>query len=109
PAEIGHEILSTLERVNPPSLKSLWDSRSVLRRALFAHPSRVSSAPSQETVSEPDLTRFPILKCWPGDAGRFITYGMTLTQHPKTKRRNLGLYRLQVFGKDQTGMHWQSM
>jgi len=109
PAEIGHEILSTLERVNPPSLKSLWDSRSMLRRALFAHPSRVSSAPSQETVSEPDLTRFPILKCWPGDAGRFITYGMTLTQHPKTKRRNLGLYRLQVFGKDQTGMHWQSM
>jgi menaquinone biosynthesis decarboxylase len=109
PAEIGQEILSTLERMNPPSLKGLWDSRSVLRRAVFAHPSKVSSAPSQEIVSEPDLTGLPILKCWPGDAGRFITYGMTLTQHPKTKRRNLGLYRLQVFGKDQTGMHWQSM
>jgi UbiD family decarboxylase len=109
PSEIGHEILSTLERVNPPSLKGLWDSRRMLRRAVFAHPSRVSSAPSQEIVSEPDLTRLPTLKCWPGDAGRFITYGMTLTQHPKTKRRNLGLYRLQVFGRDQTGMHWQSM
>jgi len=108
-SEIGQEILSTLDRVNPPSLKGLWDSRSMLRRAVFAYPTRVSSAPSQEIVSEPDLTRLPILKCWPGDAARFITYGMTLTQHPKTRRRNLGLYRLQVFGKDQTGMHWQSM
>jgi 4-hydroxybenzoate decarboxylase subunit C len=109
PEEIGQEILATLDRVNPPSLKGLWDSRSTLRRALFAHPSRTRSAPSQEIVSDPDLTRLPILKCWPGDAGRFITYGMTLTQHPRTKRRNFGLYRLQVFGKDQTGMHWQSM
>ena len=109
PAEIGEEILRTLDRINPPSMKGLWDSRSTLQRALFAHPTRVSSATSQEIVSEPDLSRLPILKCWPGDAGRFITYGMTLTQHPKTKRRNLGLYRLQVFGKDRTGMHWQSM
>src|SRR5437773_740107 len=109
PSEIGQEILSTLDRVNPPSLKGLWDSRHMLRRAVFAHPKKVSSGPSQDIVSEPDLARLPILKCWPGDAGRFITYGMTLTQHPRTKRRNLGLYRLQVFGRDQTGMHWQSM
>src|SRR5262249_15699673 len=57
----------------------------------------------------PDLSTLPIVKCWPGDGGRFITYGMVLTQHPKSGRRNLGLYRLQVFGKDETGMHWQSM
>jgi 4-hydroxybenzoate decarboxylase subunit C len=109
PEEIGQEILSTLERINPPSLKALWNSRKFFRRALFAHPSSVASAPCQEIVEEPDLSRFPILKCWPADAGRFITYGMTLTQHPLTRRRNFGLYRLQVFGKDVTGMHWQSM
>ena len=109
PAEIGQEVLSTLERVNPPSLKGIWASRSVIKRALFTHPSKVSSAPSQEIVSDPDLTTLPVLKCWPGDAGRFITYGMVLTQHPRTKRRNFGLYRLQVFSKDATGMHWQSM
>jgi 4-hydroxybenzoate decarboxylase subunit C len=109
PAEIGREILSTLERINPPSLKGLWHSRGFLRRALLAHPSTVASGASQEIVTEPDLTRLPVLKCWPGDAGRFITYGMSLTHHPQTRRRNLGLYRLQVFSKDRTGMHWQSM
>lgn len=109
PAEIGLELLSTLERVNPPSLRGIWNSRRIIRRALFTHPSKVSSAPCQEIVSAPDLTGLPVLKCWPGDAGRFITYGMVLTHHPRTRRRNLGLYRLQVFSKDQTGMHWQSM
>jgi 4-hydroxybenzoate decarboxylase subunit C len=55
------------------------------------------------------LSRFPILKCWPGDGGRFITFGMVITHNPRTRVRNLGLYRLQVFAEDQTGMHWQSM
>ena len=109
PAAIGHELLSTLERVNPPSLKGIWNSRSVLRRALFTRPSNVRSAPCQEVVEAPDLTRLPVLKCWPHDAGRFITLGMVLTQHPRTRRRNLGLYRLQVFSRSETGMHWQSM
>ena len=55
------------------------------------------------------FTHAVIRECWPGDAGRFITFGMVITHHPKTGRRNLRLYRLQMFGKDQTGMHWQSM
>jgi 4-hydroxy-3-polyprenylbenzoate decarboxylase len=109
PAEIGHELISAFERVNPPSLRGIWESRAVIRRALFTHPTKVGSGACQEVVENPDLSALPILKCWPGDAGRFITYGMVLTQHPRTGRRNLGLYRLQVFGKDVTGMHWQSM
>jgi 4-hydroxy-3-polyprenylbenzoate decarboxylase len=72
-------------------------------------PSTTSHAISQEVVESPDLTRLPILQCWPGDAGRFITWGMVITHHPKSGRRNLGLYRLQMFSKNQTGMHWQSM
>src|SRR5439155_986244 len=109
PSEIGNELLSGFQRVNPPSMKGLWESRSLIRRALFTHPKKVGSAQCQDVVEAPDLARLPILKCWPGDAGRFITFGMVLTEHPGTGRRNLGLYRLQVFGKDQTGMHWQSM
>ena len=109
PAEIGNELLTAMEKVNPPSLKGMWESRSVIKRALFTHPRKVASAPCQEVTEAPDLSRLPILKCWPGDAGRFITYGIVLTQHPITRRRNLGLYRLQVFGKDATGMHWQNM
>ncbi|HYR41916.1 MAG TPA: UbiD family decarboxylase [Terriglobia bacterium] len=109
PAEIGNELISAVQKINPPSLKGIWESRGLVKRALFTHPTRVGSAQCQQIVESPDLSRFPILKCWPGDAGRFITYGMVLSHHPRTRRRNFGLYRLQVFGKDTTGMHWQSM
>jgi 4-hydroxy-3-polyprenylbenzoate decarboxylase len=109
PAEIGKELMGAFQRVNPPSLRGLWESRDVIRRAISSRPRNVRSAPCQEIVETPNLSGLPILKCWPGDAGRFITYGMVLTHHPRTGRRNLGLYRLQVFGPDSTGMHWQSM
>lgn len=109
PAEIGTELLKTVQRLNPPSLAAVWQGRDVFKRLLHMRPATVGRAMSQEVVEAPDLTRLPILQCWPGDAGRFITFGMVITHHPKTGRRNLGLYRLQMFGKDQTGMHWQSM
>jgi 4-hydroxy-3-polyprenylbenzoate decarboxylase len=109
PSEIGQELLETVHRVNPPSLKGLWDSRRTLKRALHMRPVRARRPACQEAIEEPDLTTLPILQCWPGDAGRFITYGMVITHHPRTLRRNLGLYRLQVYGPDTTGMHWQSM
>ena len=109
PAEIGDELIKGARSFNPGSLKSIWQSRALLRRGLSARPKRVRSGICQEVVESPDLLRLPVLKCWPGDAGRFITYGMVLTQHPSTQRRNVGLYRLQVFGSDTTGMHWQSM
>ncbi len=109
PAEIGHELIRAAQNVNPPSLKGIWESRDIVKRALLTRPRVVHTARSQEVSETPDLVQLPILKCWPGDAGRFITYGMVITHHPKTARRNLGLYRLQVFSRDSTGMHWQSM
>jgi 4-hydroxy-3-polyprenylbenzoate decarboxylase len=109
PGEIGNELIGAFQKINPPSLRGIWESRSLIRRALMTYPSRVQSALCQQIEEAPDLSALPILKCWPGDAGRFITYGMVLTHHPRTKRRNLGLYRLQMFGRDATGMHWQSM
>ena len=109
PAEIGDGLIAAIQKLNPPSLRGMWESRGIIKRALLARPSTVRSAMSQEIVEEPDLSALPILKCWPADAGRFITFGMVLTRHPRTKRRNLGVYRLQVFSKDATGMHWQSM
>lgn len=109
PSQIGQELLETIHRVNPPSLKGLWDSRRTLKRALYMRPKRVARALCRQVVEEPDLSKLPILQCWPGDAGRFITYGMVITQHPRTLRRNLGIYRLQVFDSNKTGMHWQSM
>jgi 4-hydroxy-3-polyprenylbenzoate decarboxylase len=54
-----------------------------------------------------DLTQFPILKCWPHDGGPFITLPCVHTKDPKTGKRNIGMYRMQVFDGQTTGMHWQ--
>ncbi len=109
PAEIGEELLRGLEALNPPTLRGLWRSRALLWRAFRSRPRRVRRAPVHEVIEEPCLERLPILKCWPHDGGRFITFGLVLTEHPRMHRRNLGLYRLHVFGPDRTGMHWQSL
>jgi 4-hydroxy-3-polyprenylbenzoate decarboxylase len=54
-----------------------------------------------------DLTRFPILKCWPYDGGRFITLPCVHTRDPRSGKRNIGMYRMQVYDGQTTGMHWQ--
>jgi 4-hydroxy-3-polyprenylbenzoate decarboxylase len=55
---------------------------------------------------DPDLSTLPVLKCWPGDAGRFITLPLVITKDPETHIQNMGMYRLQVYDKNTTGMHW---
>ena len=61
----------------------------------------------QEVVMrEPDLSKIPVLKCWPADGGRFITLPCVVTRDPDTGIRNVGMYRMQVMDKDVTGMHW---
>ncbi|MEW6193066.1 MAG: menaquinone biosynthesis decarboxylase [Bacillota bacterium] len=70
-------------------------------------PKLVRSGPCKEVVvQDPDLTRFPVLKCWPGDGGRFITLPLVFTADPETGQRNVGMYRMQVFDGRTTGMHW---
>ncbi|NCB97141.1 MAG: UbiD family decarboxylase, partial [Bacteroidia bacterium] len=64
-------------------------------------------APCQEIILfKPELGRLPILQCWPDDGGRFITLPMVHTEDPDTGKRNLGMYRMQVFSDETTGMHW---
>lgn len=54
-----------------------------------------------------DLNKFPILHCWPQDGGRYITLPLVFTHDPNTGKRNVGMYRVQVFDKRTTAMHWQ--
>jgi 4-hydroxy-3-polyprenylbenzoate decarboxylase len=54
-----------------------------------------------------DLSEFPILKCWPHDGGRFITLPCVHTRDPRSGKRNIGMYRMQVYDGQTTGMHWQ--
>src|SRR6266849_8906922 len=55
-----------------------------------------------------NLFDFPILKCWPQDGGRFITFPLVFTRNPETGKRNVGMYRMQVYDERTTGMHWQT-
>lgn len=71
-------------------------------------PKYVKKAPCQEVIikDRPDIEKFPILKCWPDDGGRFVTLPLVFTKNPKTGKRNVGMYRLQVYDGQTTGMHW---
>ena len=73
-------------------------------------PKSVRNGECQEIVCTEDfsLDDFPILKCWPQDGGRFITWPMVVTKNPETGKRNVGCYRMQVFDGRTTGMHWQT-
>ena len=76
-----------------------------------AAPRQVSTAPCQEIVEierRPRWPASPILQCWPGDGGRYITLPAVFTRDPRTGARNVGMYRLQVFDDRTLGMHWQT-
>ena len=123
--------ISALMKAKPPT--SFREAIRLLGTALdlrHTKPSRVKSGPCKEVVHRfeenarplmsaggprtggeqnawPTLLDLPILKCWPLDAGRFITLPCVVTQDPDTGERNVGMYRLQVFDPATTGMHWQ--
>ena len=72
-------------------------------------PKTVSTGPCKEVIRKDNfsLDWFPILQCWPKDAGRFITLPCVITRDPKTSKRNVGCYRLQVYDERTTALHWQ--
>ena len=69
----------------------------------------VTTGPCKEVIQREkfSLLDFPILQCWPQDAGRFITLPCVITRDPNTGKRNVGMYRMQVYDERTTGMHWQ--
>lgn len=72
-------------------------------------PRTVATGPCKEVIKKDgfSLLDFPVLKCWPGDGGRFITLPCVITRDPRTGKRNVGMYRMQVYDERTTGMHWQ--
>ncbi|HEY3853968.1 MAG TPA: menaquinone biosynthesis decarboxylase [Verrucomicrobiae bacterium] len=111
--------LGTLVKAKPPA--GFSEALKLLGTALelrHARPKLVSSGRCQEVVHQeaalssaqgpcPTLLSIPILKCWPLDAGRFITLPCVVTRDPDTGERNVGMYRIQIFDGRTTGMHWQ--
>ncbi|MBV8476152.1 MAG: UbiD family decarboxylase [Acidobacteria bacterium] len=72
-------------------------------------PHVAASGPCKEVIQRDSfsLLDFPVLQCWPKDAGRFITLPCVITRDPKTGKRNMGMYRMQVYDEKTAGMHWQ--
>ncbi|MCK5507916.1 MAG: menaquinone biosynthesis decarboxylase [Desulfobacterales bacterium] len=98
--------------INPP--KSLKEALNIIPMAInvtkfFPRSCRSKIPPCQEVVykgGDVDLSRLPVLHCWPKDAGPFITLPMVFTKSLVTGKRNVGMYRMQIFDKNSTGMHW---
>ena len=107
--EIGEEIDHFFQAEAPDSLIKKLKLIPKLKRLSNVFPKLVKKAPCQEVVlmdKDVDLGKFPILHCWPKDGGPFITLPLVFTKHPITGVRNVGMYRLQVYDKNTTGMHW---
>jgi 4-hydroxy-3-polyprenylbenzoate decarboxylase len=105
--EIAKGIEKLIRTKPPQSFKDKLSLLGELIRLAGIPPKIVKDAACQETISrEPDLGMLPVLTSWPGDAGPFITLPMVFTKDPRTGTRNVGLYRMQVFDRRTTGMHW---
>ena len=109
--EVG-ELLAYLRQPDPPKgLKDAWDKMPVLKQVLNMAPKVVTNAPCQFHVKEGDdvdLGKLPIQTCWPGDAGPLVTWPLVVTRGPEKERQNLGIYRMQLIGKNKLIMRWLS-
>ena len=109
--EVG-ELLAYLRQPDPPKgLKDAWDKMPVLKQVLNMAPKELKNAPCQFHVKQGDdvdLSQLPIQTCWPGDAGPLITWPLVVTRGPEKERQNLGIYRMQVIGKNKLIMRWLS-
>ena len=105
--EIAAEIEKLVKTKPPKSFKDKWNLLGELIRLAGIPPKVVKEGACQEIVHrDPDLNILPILTCWPGDAGPFITLPAVFSRDPVQGTRNVGLYRMQVFDQRTTGMHW---
>ena len=109
--EVG-EWLAYLKEPEPPKgLKAMWEKLPIFKQVLNMPTKKVSSPACQEVVmqgDDVDLTKLPIMKCWPGDVAPLITWGLTITRGPYKKRQNLGIYRQQLISKNKIIMRWLS-
>ncbi len=108
--ELGERVAKLLDLRMPGTFSERLRKLGTLIDVVKAAPRRVETAPCQEVVetAQPSLAGLPVLTCWPGDAGPFITLPCVFTRDPVTGARNVGMYRLQKFDDRSLGMHWQT-
>ena len=109
--EVADRIESFLAMQSPQGLLDKIKMLPKLAELGSFFPKRVKDGDCKEVIrtgNDVNLLDFPILKCWPQDGGRFITWPLVFTRNPETGKRNVGMYRMQVYDERTTGMHWQT-
>ena len=106
------ELLAFLREPEPPKgIKQFFNVLPKYKQILNMPVKQRSSAPCQELIfknEEVDLTRLPIMHCWPDDVAPLLSWGLTITKGPYKERQNVGVYRLQLLGKNKLIMRWLS-
>ncbi len=107
--EIAERIRQLLNMKSPEGFLEKLKMLPMLADMGKFFPRTVPTGPCKEVIKKKDfsLLDFPVLQCWPQDGGRFITLPCVITRDPKTGRRNVGMYRIQVYDATTAGMHWQ--
>jgi len=108
--DVAARLADVLEMQPPEGLAAKVRGLRTLKSIADSRPKVVRNGSCQEVVlrgDEVDLGLLPVMTCWPGDAGPFVTLPAVITHDPRTGGRNVGMYRLQVLGPRSTAMHWQ--
>jgi len=104
------EFLAFLREPEPPeNFKDALDKVPKFKQVLSMRPKQVKKPLCQEVIIDKeavDLSKLPVMHCWPGDAAPLITWGLTITKGPHKRRQNIGIYRQQVIGKNRIIMRW---
>jgi len=108
PLDLVQQLANAPHTLLPPTLGKLWQQRSMLGSLLRVGRKNVARAPIlQEQDTPPRLSRLPLLRTWAEDGGAFVTLPLVYTEHPEGLGGNLGMYRIQRFSDDTTGLHVQ--
>src|SRR5215510_6264506 len=107
--EVAERIRHLLNMKSPEGFLEKIKMLPTLAEMSKFFPKTVKTGPCKEVIKKKDfsLLDFPVLQCWPQDAGRFITLPCVITRDPRTGKRNVGMYRLQVYDGQTLGLHWQ--
>jgi 4-hydroxybenzoate decarboxylase subunit C len=108
PEQFIKQVVRVAESLLPPKRSELWKHRALVRDFLKLGTRTVSRGPVTEVVEQPArLDQLPVLTTWQEDGGPFITLPLVYTEHPATRKHNLGIYRMQVYDQTTAGLHWQ--
>lgn len=110
PEQLMKQIVGAMDTLLPPTPKALWEQRQLILDLLKIGTKSVGrdAAPIlQHCRTDAPLAGLPVLTSWQEDGGPFVTLPLVYTEHPVTKHHNLGMYRMQVYDAQTTGMHWQ--